>query len=155
MQRAETNSHILSRLHLQICIEYYAKFLAMEHSSENLDFYESVNYYHHEFDTHKHTAQVKIAPKIFSLYIKLDAPLSVNLPSKIRGKISPFFSDVKKRQNIQKDIFDEASKEIYTVMNRDSFARFRISDLWKEVRFSLTVYVRDDTSTLNATLFSI
>ena len=104
----------------------------MEHSSENLDFHESVRHFHYEFDKHKENAQKRIAKKIYCLYVKLDAPLSVNLPSKMRNQMDPFFSKEAKHADIPKNVFDLARKEIYNVMNRDSFARFKNNGLWTE-----------------------
>ncbi|GMH85568.1 hypothetical protein TL16_g10271 [Triparma laevis f. inornata] len=113
-------------LHDPICIEYFAIHLANEHSSENLDFYESVDHFHHEWDINHVHACVNIARKIFQLYCGTNAPLAVNLPSKIRLKVE----DKVTKKDIDRAVFDEAANEIYQVMNRDSFARFKMSPLW-------------------------
>ena len=113
-------------LHDPICIEYFAIHLANEHSSENLDFYESVDHFHHEWDIDHHNACKNIAIKIFQLYCATNAPLAVNLPSKIRMRCE---AQIKEKQ-FSRSTFDDAANEIYMVMNRDSFARFKMSPLW-------------------------
>ncbi|GMH85578.1 hypothetical protein TrVE_jg7782 [Triparma verrucosa] len=113
-------------LHDPICIEYFAIHLANEHSSENLDFYESVDHYHHEWDINHQHACTNIARKIYQLYCGSNAPLAVNLPSKIRLKVEQRIE----AKEITREVFDEAANEIYQVMNRDSFARFKMSPLW-------------------------
>lgn len=117
---------LISVLHDPICIEYFAIHLANEHSSENLDFYESVDHFHHEWDIDHVNACKSIADKIFQLYCGVNAPLAVNLPSKIRIKTENSI----KSGEIKRDTFDSAANEIYQVMNRDSFARFKVSNLW-------------------------
>jgi len=91
-----------------------------------LDFYESVDHFHHEWDIDHVSACKNIANKIFQLYCGVNAPLAVNLPSKIRLKTE----DSILQGDIKRDTFDSAANEIYQVMNRDSFARFKISGLW-------------------------
>jgi len=113
-------------LHDPICIEYFAIHLANEHSSENLDFYESVDHFRHEWDIDHINACKNIAVKIFQLYCATNAPLAVNLPSKIRNKCEALI----RAKDFTRDIFDDAASEIYMVMNRDSFARFKMSPLW-------------------------
>jgi len=106
-------------LHDDICIEYFAVHLANEHSSENLDFYESVDHFHHEWDLDHKNATDHIAKKIWQLYVASNGPLAVNLPSKIRIASEKCIIS----NSITRDVFDMASNEIYNVMNRDSFSR--------------------------------
>jgi hypothetical protein len=125
-QSLAIGKNLMSVLHDPICIEYFAIHLANEHSSENLDFYESVDHFHHEWDIDHVNACKNIANKILQLYCGVNAPLAVNLPSKIRIKTENSIME----GNIKRDTFDSAANEIYQVMNRDSFARFKVSNLW-------------------------
>ncbi len=87
-----------------------------------------MDHFHHEWDLDHVNALTNVANKIFQLYVATNAPLAVNLPSKIRLKTEERL----KQNDIKRDVFDSAATEIYQVMNRDSFARFKLSSLWKE-----------------------
>nr|CAB3263015.1 uncharacterized protein LOC100186664 [Phallusia mammillata] len=90
----------------------FRKFLALEFSDENLDFWIDVEEYKEakKFD--------KLAFRIFSKYIAEEAPREINIESGVRDRI------VEKLSRPDVTIFNEAQLHIYKLMEKDSFRRF-------------------------------
>lgn len=104
----------------------FTDFLKSEFSQENMEFWNACEEY-------KKTPSNKMAAKakqIYNQYVETDAPNEVNLDSATREET---------RQNLESagpSCFDEAQKKIFTLMEKDSYRRFLLSKLFRELSSS-------------------
>ena len=75
---------------------------------------------------------LNMASNIIKLYIEASAPMSINLSAKVRAKTEAAVRD----GQVDRSTFELAANEIYQVMSRDSFARFKNTDLWGEFKLN-------------------
>ncbi|ETW00347.1 hypothetical protein H310_06995 [Aphanomyces invadans] len=119
-------------LHDHIAMCYFHLFLVQEYSSENLEFIESVLRYeadwiHSDVETTRQLSNVQHAKHIVTLFVEENAPLQINVPSKIRIRLE---RKVLKDGEAPKDIFRIAKSEISSLIQRDSWPRFTKSTWW-------------------------
>jgi hypothetical protein len=99
-------------------VSAFRKFLQNSLAEENLDFWISSN-------TFKETESTEIATEranfIYEKYCKEGAESQVNLPHKIRSELEQAIQS----KSIDKYSFDVASDEIYQLMVKDNYARFK------------------------------
>ncbi|XP_064416759.1 regulator of G-protein signaling 4-like isoform X2 [Latimeria chalumnae] len=102
----------------------FRAFLCMEFSEENVDFWVACE------DFKKTQGQSKLtlkAKKIYEEYIAIKAPKEVNLDSLTREAVLRNLSDP------TPSCFDTAQKNIYSLMEKDSYPRFLESHLYLDV----------------------
>ena len=102
-------------------------FCAKEYSSENVDFWVAVEQFR---DRHQHLSEnadpaelkrvYEQGKLIFNDFIGAGAPREVNIPSSIASKIQ-----VLPKNSVPMNFFDDAQREVYELMARDTFSRFK------------------------------
>ncbi len=70
------------------------------------------------------------ASRLMRTHIRQPSSDEVNIPSKMRSEIEANF----KGGNITADLFLPAEKEIFVLMSRDSFARFKAKHVNDDIR---------------------
>lgn len=129
--QAKRLTHLLpaSRLELSEILaqpigrDLFRKHLINEFSVENLHFYEAVTIYKNAFDKHDrlYTSKNKLARNIFNRFIQGSEP-SLNLPHAVKSAIQII---MKTRKRFDKELFDDVLEEIVSLMENDSFSRFK------------------------------
>lgn len=76
------------------------------------------------------------ALKIYETYIRVDSPKEINIQQSMKRAIEQRVTN----EEFTVDMFEVAKTEIYTLMERDNFARFQKSDLFQEMLEALNVY---------------
>ena len=135
--------------------EYFSKHVAKEFAKENIEFWVAVEKLESilrrrvrksvlgalKVSTEEVTASKKKmlenqANEIYNTFIAPDAPKQVNLKSEV-------VADIKKKVDEGKydyRMFNDAKKEVFTLMSKDSFARFQTSDAYKDLMKKVGVY---------------
>jgi hypothetical protein len=90
-------------------------------AEENVDFWVSVNEFKNSEENQEETRNR--ASNIFDIYCKDGAKCQVNLPFEMLSHIEKSLSE----PLIHRNIFDESMNEIYKLMVRDNYARFKQS----------------------------
>ena len=136
--------------HLDFCMkndarkETFRQHLEGEYSTETLEFYNAVEDYRNLYESLEEEEVAKMASEmndmvvhIYTEFVKSGGKKEVNIPGKQRAKISKII----KEHNAQPDatttlypehMFDQAQQEIYQLMNRDTFERFKNNDALME-----------------------
>jgi hypothetical protein len=113
-------------------------FLEKEFAVENLFFFEECNAFltKCEFSGAIPTELIQDAKDLVSKFIEPSADLCVNISSDCRDKI---ISKIRKGSvDFEKFVFEEAKEEIYFLMKRDPFRRFKFTEQFKKVCMSST-----------------
>ena len=118
----------------------FIEHLETEHGMENLDFYEEVSSFEKAFVEMSDEETTDKSTAIVDKYVRESAPASVNLPSKIAGPIIKAVED----QDLQEDTFTKGKTEIYNLMNRDLYQRFKKTKLFDELMKKLHTYDETD-----------
>ncbi|OQR87815.1 hypothetical protein ACHHYP_07968 [Achlya hypogyna] len=105
---------------------YFHQFLVQEYSSENLEFLDSVNAFEDGYDSAPGTS-VDRAARILRLFVDENAPLQINIPSKIRVRLE---RKVMKDRDAPRDVFRAAKSEIVALVQRDSWPRYLKTPSW-------------------------
>ncbi|XP_076822557.1 uncharacterized protein LOC143468953 [Clavelina lepadiformis] len=101
-------------------------FLGSEYSSENLRFWTSCE----KFRKMKSAEQrLREGRWIYSQYISPNAPHQINIDYITRRQVTLMFTSDEK---IPSDIFDNAQRYVFAIMENDSFPRFINSNYYKE-----------------------
>ncbi|KAL3316781.1 Regulator of G-protein signaling [Cichlidogyrus casuarinus] len=129
---------------------YFRQFLLQEHSEENLDFYKAVTAWKKQLKNLPFGLKSS-AFSIYQDYIADNAINWVNLDCNVSKQIFSHLStgntlpaDMKQvspqqaDQTVPKSIFDSALREIYYLMERDSFPRFLDSTSYQQFLLSLS-----------------
>mmetsp|Transcript_3277 Transcript_3277/g.6674 ORF Transcript_3277/g.6674 Transcript_3277/m.6674 type:complete len:659 (+) Transcript_3277:197-2173(+) len=116
--------------------EAFVEHLQHEHGSENLKFYELVKHFEKNFVYMSDDEALSSAEKIVDDFIKPDAEDCVNLPSKIAEVII----EAVKVHDLHDDTFSKAKEEIYNLMNRDLYQRFKNSEAFDNLMKRLHTY---------------
>ncbi|XP_006129210.3 regulator of G-protein signaling 21 [Pelodiscus sinensis] len=115
-------------------LDAFRTFLKSEFSEENIDFWMACE----DFKKTKSSAKiVSKAQKIYSEFIQADAPREINIDFTTRDCIT---------QNISEPTlkcFDDAQRQIYSLMAKDSFPRFLRSEVYKELAISIVIIQND------------
>jgi hypothetical protein len=98
----------------------FQKFLEQEWSVENILFWKAAVEFRKTFEQQKQEENNMRAKKMFEEFISTDAPLCVNLPFGVRTKVTSNCNEI----DISQELFQEAEKEIFNLMLKDSFRRF-------------------------------
>jgi len=100
-----------------------------EHSEENISFYLEVQAY----KTADEAACEDLGKSIVAKYLDRDATSPVNLPTRITKRFTgdPIKGEATGNYTFTADVFDDAEAEIRTLLRKDTFARFRESNMGK------------------------
>lgn len=112
----------------------FREFLRCEYSEENILFWLACE------DLKKENNAEKIEEKarmIYEDYVSILSPREVSLDSRVREIVN------KNMMSPQQSTFDEAQLQIYTLMSRDSYRRFIVSPLYREMLKSYGGSVKD------------
>lgn len=132
----------------------FKSFLTKEFSVENVLFYEEIEQYRGKKASGEESEEVLVmeAQRIYAKYIIPDAPFQVNLPQNIvkdlDGSVRNILAPNPELYNMQPGeaevneigyvapatptIFDASQKEIFKLMNTDSFPRYQRSEYFRE-----------------------
>jgi len=118
-------------------LEEIEKWMTKEHSVENLLFYKEVRDFRKKYNTSveiRTTELVQDAKKIFDKYISPQSQTQVNLPAEATSGCIKLFTDTfNYPHGINQFIFDDAYKASFELMVGDTFQRFRLSDVGKDL----------------------
>lgn len=102
------------------------RFLQQEHSAENLEFWLAVEKFR-KIAQNKNDALLEEAERIFTTHICLEsATAEISLDMKTRANIEKSLDDVTRQ------IFDEAQKQVWASLERDNYPRFVQSELYTD-----------------------
>ncbi|VDN03111.1 unnamed protein product [Thelazia callipaeda] len=104
--------------------KYFAEFLKSEYSDENILFWQACEELKREQSREKMEEKARI---IYKDFISILSPKEVSLDSRVREIINNDMTYPTAHT------FDEAQNQIYTLMQRDSYPRFVVSDLYKKI----------------------
>eukprot|EP00753_Platysulcus_tardus_P019968 PLAT7663.2.p1 GENE.PLAT7663.2~~PLAT7663.2.p1 ORF type:complete len:596 (+),score=279.09 PLAT7663.2:31-1818(+) len=116
--------------------EAFLHHLQREFSQENLAFFEAVRNFHQLPDSTAESDVVAVAGQIGRDFFGKSAPLEINLPHDI-------LSDVQSKLEegaVSRDLFDVAQHEVFHLMERDNFTRFRKTDSFRELIAGIRPY---------------
>ncbi|GMI07699.1 hypothetical protein TrVE_jg4979 [Triparma verrucosa] len=116
--------------------EAFVNHLKSEHGQENLRFYELARHFEKNFVYMSDEEAYDSATRIVNNHILPDSPECVNLPSKIANAISTSMEN----HDLHEDTFSKAQEEIYNLMNRDLYQRFKKSDAFNDLMQLLHTY---------------
>jgi len=133
--KVHSGMKLIQVLRIQAGYNAFSAHCAAEMSSENLDFWKAVE----QYQTMSQVKHREIrARNIMETFIWEDSPLQININAKHRHEIEAFF----KENKLNNDLFDKAQKEVYDLMRKDSYARFKDSDTFKSFIQSFQTYGR-------------
>jgi len=133
-------------LSTQTGIMFFSNHLAGEYSSENIQFWEAVRDF-------PQNPSLKECKRIVDLYIRENAEFEVNILQLVRRQILDEFQELGETEPepavwvYKKDLFELAKNEVFGLMHRDSFPRFRRSRLYRLYKQKLAL----DTAIENRT----
>ena len=116
--------------------EAFVEHLQQEHGSENLKFYELAKHFEKNFVYMSDEEAIESAEKICTDFVRPEAEDCVNLPSKIAEVILKAV----KGHDLHEDTFSKAMEEIYNLMNRDLYQRFKVSKAFDNLMKKLHTY---------------
>lgn len=117
------NADLQSILQHQVSRQLYCDFLDKEFGSENIQFYDAVTEYKNEYESSSEEKREVQATNIIKKFLTEDSDFAVNVTSRM-------YKDAQELLNTKKfteSCFDVSSKEIYKMMEKDLFQRFRRS----------------------------
>ncbi|XP_053740077.1 regulator of G-protein signaling 18 isoform X2 [Synchiropus splendidus] len=102
-------------------VETFSQFLKTEFSEENLEFWLACE----EYKTYdSQTKLLSMAKYIYTLFIASDAPKEVNIDYNTKMSIQ------KNLEQPTKSCFEAAQMKVYSLMKKDSYPRFLLSDIY-------------------------
>ena len=107
----------------------FTEFLQQEHSLENLLFWTEVESLREMFASEDPIVVAAKARTLYTEFVKPMAAYEVNIAGTTRKKIEEHLE----LEHINEDIFDAAQGQVYSLMHRQSYPRFLMSDLFKSV----------------------
>lgn len=133
-------------LSTQTGIMFFSNHLAGEYSSENIQFWEAVRDF-------PQNPSLKECTRIVDLYIRENAEFEVNILQLVRQQILEEYQELGDTEPdpavwvYKKNLFELAKNEVFGLMHRDSFPRFRRSRLYRLYKQKLAL----DTAIENRT----
>eukprot|EP00924_Labyrinthula_sp_SR-Ha-C_P015723 snap_masked-scaffold_4-processed-gene-7.56-mRNA-1 protein AED:1.00 eAED:1.00 QI:0/0/0/0/1/1/2/0/387 len=106
----------------------FKKHLINEFSSENLHFYETILLWKKKYAKFSSNSILRQGKNIYNRWLAPSAPAQVNISYKVRERIK---QDLENGE-IEDSSFDDALLEVKTLMDFDSFPRFRRTRLFKD-----------------------
>jgi len=112
-------------------VEIFTKFLINEYAHESILFYFEINKFRMQCANNELLEEEKKqkAQRIFEIYVAENAPAQINLEWDATSKIEKAFNN----NRISGNMFDEAQRVAFGVMESDSFVRFRGSKQFKSL----------------------
>lgn len=123
LQGASELKHLLNH---SLGMQTFRSFMKQNLAAENLDFWNAVNQFRCAGEDQEEAR--KVANNIFELFCKEGAIYQVNLPFSMRSSIEKSIS----QSVVNRDMFDESMHEIYKLMVRDNYARFKQTSEFRE-----------------------
>lgn len=118
-------------------LEELEKWMTKEHSVENLSFYKEVRRFRKKYNSTveiRTTELVTEAKAIFDKFISPNAPHQVNLPAEATANCIKMFTDsFNFPRGINQFIFEDAYKASFELMVSDTFQRFRLSEIGRDL----------------------
>lgn len=118
----------------------FREHLATELNLEHLDFVDTVDAFLDDFDANcmkgGSSGVLAQARRIFEKYLMQGGPREVNIPDVQRQAVAASIESGR----VSKDLFVVARNEIYKLLERDSYARFKMSPQFGELLSTLGVY---------------
>mmetsp|Transcript_64768 Transcript_64768/g.76038 ORF Transcript_64768/g.76038 Transcript_64768/m.76038 type:complete len:613 (+) Transcript_64768:81-1919(+) len=139
LQRSARLKHFLDH---SSAVEALSSFLAKEFSQENLEFCLTLKEYR-ENTAGKEGKLVEEAKHIFNTFCADDASTQVNLPSTMKTELE----NALENRSVHAGSFENCENEIHSLMERDSFARFKKSTYF--VDFFKTLGINLDESKIS------
>ena len=106
----------------------FETFLKTELADENIMFWRYVNNF-------KNNPTKQLAIEIYNNFVSESAPTQVNIPGKLRSSLTETIKGLESdaaESELSAELFKASQAEIYKLMVRDNFARFRRTDDFKE-----------------------
>ena len=107
---------------LSLCIYRFIEHARLEHNTENIDFWLEVSKYAKLSNNYK-KIQAETARAIIDRYIINDCPVPINISGRQKSNVLKFLEEEK----FDNSIFDESLEEVYIMMSRDMYTRFKRS----------------------------
>lgn len=105
-------------------LESFRWYLKRTYCTENLLFYVEASDYATGYDTRSAEENRAMATKIFTTFIRVGSDLEVNIDDTTREAITALFGG-KADEVLAAELFEQATKEIYTLMETDSFSKWK------------------------------
>ena len=99
-------------------------YLEKEHASENIDFWVAATSFASESSMMTKEKRLARAKQIFLTFCAEYADSQINLPYDLMLELD---SNINKKNDVSPEIFDAAVLEIYKLMEKDNFIRFKMS----------------------------
>jgi len=132
-------------------VSLFAKFLESEFSVENLAFWIAINEFKISFHQNDGRDPTIVGREIFNYYVGDSATQLVNISGKSRQSLKNIFEN--NEAEIVSTIFDEAQNEVFLVLQRDSYHRFKQTEVF--ISFVETLDIDDmDYSTLTPSSYA-
>ncbi|XP_008566262.1 PREDICTED: regulator of G-protein signaling 13 [Galeopterus variegatus] len=103
---------------------FFAAFVKMEHSDENIKFWMACETYK---KISSRWSRISTAKKLYKIYIQPQSPREINIDSSTRETI------IRNIQEPTQTCFEEAQKIVYMHMERDSYPRFLKSEMYQKL----------------------
>mmetsp|Transcript_11744 Transcript_11744/g.21795 ORF Transcript_11744/g.21795 Transcript_11744/m.21795 type:complete len:514 (-) Transcript_11744:97-1638(-) len=132
MSEALENLTLIDWLNNQEGERLFATYLATEFSIENLVFYQQCNLFKELRDSLSVEDCHEFATEIIQNFIDQSSIMMVNISSASRGDVLRAHSQLDPEEKPPADLFDVQQREIYQLMNTDSFPRFCESEFAAE-----------------------
>lgn len=120
--------------------EAFRTYLAKELATESLDFWATQDKFTKAFDEMDEEERRGQAKEIFGKYISQSAEFQVNIPGKMRVAISNVLDN---GEAVEHTLFDHAAIEVYKLMVRDNYARFKRTKEFSEFFLSLGILIQN------------
>lgn len=130
----QTKAELKHMLEHTMGLEKFREYLKKELADENILFWEEVRRWKAS-ETFEGEAMA-----LYTNYLAESAETQVNIPGKMRSEIKKALDE----GGFDRTVFDRADMEIYKLMVRDNYARFKKSTEFKEFFVSLGIYINQD-----------
>ncbi len=132
----QENTQLTHVLNHSFANERFRKYLEGEYCQESINFWIAAHQYTKTPTAQRH----EMAEDIYHLYISQKGKQQVNIPATMRVKIEKGMNEEGLGPRI--DLFTEAREEIYKLMERDNFRRFKKSKYFQEVLDAVHPYTK-------------
>lgn len=110
-------------------VDLFQSHLAQEFNLENIVFYKSALRWKNNYDSFPtEQGREDVANNIFTAFIPERAAMQINLSSRQQRALIATFALPESRP---RDVFDDAIKEVFKLMDRDSFQRFQDTEAYR------------------------
>ncbi|KAJ5078685.1 electron carrier/ protein disulfide oxidoreductase [Anaeramoeba ignava] len=121
-------------------VEFFKEYLTQQYNQENLMFYLEVN----EFKKIKEENIENLAKNIYEKFVKNESLFEINIDSQTRNEIS----NKVEQNDFSLNMFDEAQKIIFILMDQNSYDGFKNSDLYEDLLKKLKYLSKNGSSSI-------